>query len=269
MGGGPSKRQLLLAEEREQWEQVATGPLIAQYNLEAGALISSLEIDAAAAKRQKKMLALFEDGDNMRLMKGRDHTTRHDMDHETFYVTSDTVKIIFKNRPAATDTDYAYDGVARRDRVTKRPGQVGIYQAEVNSDAAICTFRMGPGVRRRMERVCGATAYSHVLRNSEHFARYIARGTWISDALLPGVTGRDGDVKKIYDVFKGEFDPGLKERLSGWPVEVKDSLALEPVWRSLHGGEHGFLRFEPPTAACEQLREAYNIVVLGPTGCGK
>merc|ERR1719443_2698741 len=59
-------------------------------------------------------------------------------------------------------------------------GLVDLKRSSTSDTRITAEFRNLPEVQDRMKEVCGATAFSYLLRNSEHVARYIQTGSWIS-----------------------------------------------------------------------------------------
>ena len=116
-------------------------------------------------------------------------------------------------------------------------------------------------VIERMRKVCGATNYSLALRNCEHVARYITYGGWHSFQ-----TVGDGILKKKFVKYMSENTKAINT----FPEELRPSEELEhwPLYLQTH--VEMCLQWETYKEALTLLdTDAYNIVVLGPTGAGK
>ena len=120
------------------------------------------------------------------------------------------------------------------------------------------TFANTNDVRTRMKNVCGATNYSLALRNCEHVARYIYCGQWICFQM----TG-EGVLRKIFFDYMAKHT----KHINTYPIE----LAPPPeMMVTIHQGISDFIqdpiRKKALTAAEDNM---FNILFLGPTGCGK
>ena len=121
-------------------------------------------------------------------------------------------------------------------------------------------FDKTPEVEERMLKVCGATNYSLALRNCEHVARFISYGSWqcfqmIGDGILKK-TFFDymSSHTKVINTFPEELRP---EEMIREPLYPPADVRLSIEWKGMK---------EALTTADN---DAWNIVVLGPTGSGK
>jgi len=115
-------------------------------------------------------------------------------------------------------------------------------------------------VTKRMKQVCGATGYSLALRNCEHLANYIHCGTFKCSQMMEN--------KSLYAwFFKHMMGPSQK-LINTPPDELKvQANATIEVWP----GAPAFLSLTNANqqALSEIDNDAFNVVVLGPTGSGK
>lgn len=115
-------------------------------------------------------------------------------------------------------------------------------------------------VLQRMEQVLGASNYSLTLRNSEHVARYIQCGAWISFQMVGG-----GVLNKKFKKRSKEFSAYLNQPPEELKPPKKDLLSIYP--------EHKFtdhvIFHKTRMKLDEKSNDNYNIVFLGPTGSGK
>eukprot|EP00928_Gymnodinium_smaydae_P061697 TRINITY_DN45727_c0_g1_i1.p1 TRINITY_DN45727_c0_g1~~TRINITY_DN45727_c0_g1_i1.p1 ORF type:complete len:437 (-),score=55.83 TRINITY_DN45727_c0_g1_i1:136-1446(-) len=115
-------------------------------------------------------------------------------------------------------------------------------------------------VKARMAQVCGARGHSFCLRNSEHLAKYVMTGSWVSAAVFP-----EGYLMQIFGAHLGDRERML---LNTPPEELRRSgMLIQPVYAD--GAQ--FLRFQGLRTVLSELEaeRAYNVLVLGPTGSGK
>lgn len=114
----------------------------------------------------------------------------------------------------------------------------------------------------RMEQVVGAMGYSICLRNCEHVAYFIFSGTWVSYQMLP----------------QNGFGEHFRNKMAGWsgevlklinqtPIELRTLRVPEPIFAD-HAGFINLLDAEKKELDATD-RSAYNVVFIGPTGCGK
>jgi len=119
-------------------------------------------------------------------------------------------------------------------------------------------FRNTNDVRIRMAKVCGTSNYSLALRNCEHVARYIFCGVWACFQM----TG-EGVLRKIFFDYMVEHT----KLINTFPIE----LVPEPdEMVSLNEGIIDFIRDPMKKEALTDAEDKmFNILFLGPTGCGK
>lgn len=120
-------------------------------------------------------------------------------------------------------------------------------------------FKKTDDVVNRMRKVCGARNHSIMLRNCEHVAKYIQSGSWLSSGATPG--GWWGQV----------FQAHLTENANFLATQDPDELTEKHVMRTVFKGKPCFLNYKRTKKAITQrdADTAYNVVVIGPTGCGK
>uniref|UniRef100_A0A7S4QBB8 AIG1-type G domain-containing protein n=1 Tax=Alexandrium monilatum TaxID=311494 RepID=A0A7S4QBB8_9DINO len=120
-------------------------------------------------------------------------------------------------------------------------------------------FQFTKEVRQRMEVVCGSQNHSFCLRNSEHMCKYIITGSWVSRQVFP-----EGLIMSAFRSYMGGKPP---VEINTLPVDLKP----EVVMKTLYTGMTGFIKYRrAKTPLTErEASEAFNVVLLGPTGCGK
>jgi GTP-binding protein EngB required for normal cell division len=125
-------------------------------------------------------------------------------------------------------------------------------------------FDFSAQVKARMVEVLGIDNFSLVFRNSEHVARYIQCGSWISLQ-----TGRKG---KLSHPFIKKMKEEDKKMMNTKPME----LIRENTIVTLYPDESNrpiFLQYLHEHLQRSQLEKEddglYNVVFLGPTGSGK
>jgi len=113
-------------------------------------------------------------------------------------------------------------------------------------------------VRIRMAKVCGSTNYSLALRNCEHVAQYIFCGVWACFQM----TG-EGVLRKLFFDHMAEHTKSINR----FPIE----LVPEPEQIvTLNEEVTDFIRDPNKKEALTKAEdEMFNILFLGPTGCGK
>ena len=123
------------------------------------------------------------------------------------------------------------------------------------------TFTATPEVLERMNRVFSATNYSFCLRNSEHMARYIMEGSWLSLQLM-----REGEVRKYFGQI---LKPQHLRLIASLPSDLlaKENLVdTNPLFTGMDMVEY------ETYVSMEDIKltsDAYNILIVGPTGAGK
>jgi GTP-binding protein EngB required for normal cell division len=131
-------------------------------------------------------------------------------------------------------------------------------------------FEFTPAVAERMKKVCGATSFSLSLRNSEHLARYIHCGSWLSLQMVG-----EGPLGKA---LKTGMSSANVAKVNSPPIELTDATdgcaeaqsaselaPIYPEWKSFTE-----IRFKRPIKVLgRDDAEAKNIVFLGPSGAGK
>jgi len=124
-----------------------------------------------------------------------------------------------------------------------------------------CDFDMTDAVKKRMKEVCGATNYSLALRNCEHVARYIRYGSWLCFQMV-------GD-----GILKGKFFDRMSmhtKAINTLPSDLEKKTELQHSALYSECRVTKFLKWERKRhALTEADNDAYNIVILGPTGSGK
>lgn len=113
-------------------------------------------------------------------------------------------------------------------------------------------FQKTPQVVYRMQRLCGARAFSFCLRNCEHVARYISDGHWYSAQAAQQHFMWQACINHVV----GEF----RSKMNAMPLELKVLYPAEPA----------FLSFEGLHPSCEhQKDDTFNILLLGTSRKGK
>lgn len=110
----------------------------------------------------------------------------------------------------------------------------------------------------RMQKVCGARGYSVCLRNCENLARYIVSGSWTSLQML-----QHGNLHVEFANFMMQQHKAMVNTL---PLE----LVPAPTHQVIFPGRPRFLTYVgSPSVLNKSDYDAFNILVIGPTGCGK
>eukprot|EP00092_Neocalanus_flemingeri_P071690 GFUD01088148.1.p1 GENE.GFUD01088148.1~~GFUD01088148.1.p1 ORF type:complete len:655 (-),score=157.51 GFUD01088148.1:124-2088(-) len=127
-------------------------------------------------------------------------------------------------------------------------------------------FKMNKDVRKRMLQVIGPGNFnfSHVFRNSEHIARYVHSGAWISRQMNEDSMTNDS-IRRIFD---SHMSDDQKKLINTPPKEliVDEEGSMEVIHAEL--SDH--VQYEQQTRLIlSEDKEAQNIVFVGPTGCGK
>eukprot|EP00092_Neocalanus_flemingeri_P010674 GFUD01011498.1.p1 GENE.GFUD01011498.1~~GFUD01011498.1.p1 ORF type:complete len:524 (+),score=119.24 GFUD01011498.1:69-1640(+) len=141
-------------------------------------------------------------------------------------------------------------------------GHVVVAHAYQESDFIISEqFQCDAEVLRRVNEVQGATNYSLALRNSEHVARYIYSGAWISFQMRRGGSLRAKFEKQMTKPVQNMINTKPKE------LEEKEIVSEEPLYPNIKSDYIQFRSY--PALLWNGGRDSYNIVILGPTGSGK
>jgi len=137
---------------------------------------------------------------------------------------------------------------------------VMVHNSQLEDYVITDDFFLTPDVLSRMQKVCGATNFSFAFRNSEHLARYIHSGAWLSYQM----TG-SGEMKKILFAFLEE-NQSLVNKL---PTDLKTEEVNvgNPIYEEV--GNYHVTFEQSKTHMDEDDNDAYNIIFLGPTGSGK
>ena len=116
----------------------------------------------------------------------------------------------------------------------------------------------------RIQTVVGATAYSLVLRNCEHVARYIQSGAWVC---LQMTTEEDGIGAEFRKAIMCNKDNARK--LNQLPNELRKPRGSD-IPEEQVPGMVPFIQLDTTEPYGPRYdSSAFNIVVLGPTGSGK
>mmetsp|Transcript_86848 Transcript_86848/g.202148 ORF Transcript_86848/g.202148 Transcript_86848/m.202148 type:complete len:437 (+) Transcript_86848:37-1347(+) len=120
-------------------------------------------------------------------------------------------------------------------------------------------IKVTDAVTGRMEEVCGARGHSFCLRNSEHLAKYIATGSWVSTQMFPQGF--------IMEIFKSAMKTPMPE-INTPPEEMKKKHLV----KKLYPQPVEYVKYKATKtvlSADEANNGSYNVVLLGPTGSGK
>eukprot|EP00929_Paragymnodinium_shiwhaense_P114057 TRINITY_DN8237_c0_g1_i2.p1 TRINITY_DN8237_c0_g1~~TRINITY_DN8237_c0_g1_i2.p1 ORF type:complete len:429 (-),score=91.94 TRINITY_DN8237_c0_g1_i2:335-1621(-) len=120
-------------------------------------------------------------------------------------------------------------------------------------------FDFSSDIQDRMAQVCGARGHSYCLRNSEHLAKFVMTGSWVSAAVFP-----DG---YLMTVFSGYLSDRERMLLNTPPEELRKTQEIRP----LYGPCKAFVEFRGYRTVLSEFEadRGYNVLVLGPTGSGK
>ena len=125
-------------------------------------------------------------------------------------------------------------------------------------------FAFDEDFKNRLQRVTGVRFYSLLLSNSEHWARYLADGAWVSYvAVMPEV------LKKLETEVN---DPAkwkaFAKFLNALPAELSQTKMLK---KPLYQQRPSWLTYTTYLDLLQErdVDEGYNVVVLGPSGAGK
>lgn len=122
-------------------------------------------------------------------------------------------------------------------------------------------FELTADVKKRIQMVCGMRGYSLCLRNSEHVARYIQTGSWVSLQVV--------SKGAIYEMFSSSMTKYEKTLINTFPQElIPERKSDTPVvWE--HMTVAPMVSYRSSRQKLLQDEKAFRVVVLGPTGCGK
>ena len=219
-----SKYSKLLTEERQAWKEV-----------------HSLKCDANQAAEQKQLLNNFRLNKSKLLLFYQDRQL-YGFQYRHYFVTDKRWCIEFGG------------GSEHKCTISVHKHEQGKYKHEG------APFVFTKVVKERMQKVCGATSFSLILRNGEHVARYIQSGCWVSMQ-----TAGIGSFKKEFvDQMTSDekknintFPLGLETRLDT-NQKIYENITYDPF---IFKGNKSFMNTDDD--------EMYNIVFIGPTGTGK
>ena len=122
-------------------------------------------------------------------------------------------------------------------------------------------FKMNKDVRRRMKLLAGPGElnFCKFLRNSEHVARYIHLGAWISYQMT-----ETSQLRKLFTLFMTQDQ---KKLINVYPKELapNDEGCLEVMYKEAIN----HAQYEKQTLLIlDEVNDAHNILILGPTGSG-
>ena len=122
-------------------------------------------------------------------------------------------------------------------------------------------FDLDSQVRKRMLEVCGMVNHSFLLRNSEHVARYIHCGRWIS--LQASVNGT------VTKQFEQILTKNIVKIMNSFPDELRNETEekYEKVYHEEYQCDLIFDTIKSSLSSADN--DSYNIVMIGPTGSGK
>ena len=145
-----------------------------------------------------------------------------------------------------------------RDKKKKARGQLLVHNYPKDPYIEAEEFHNTSDIKTRMSNVCGTTNYSLALRNCEHIARYIFCGVWASFQM----TG-EGVLRNIlYDYMEES-----KKLTNTFPRELApEEHVIAELYPKITDHVRFTTRKEILTAEEDKM---YNILFLGPTGCGK
>ena len=128
-------------------------------------------------------------------------------------------------------------------------------------------FRMSKDVKRRIMLLSGPGKfnYSHALRNSEHVARYIFSGAWISYQMTGGQSGQETSLRTLFEPYMNAEQIKL---INVHPKELapNDEGSMKTIYKEVTN----HVKYDAQTLLIlDEDTEHQNIVVIGPTGSGK
>ena len=123
------------------------------------------------------------------------------------------------------------------------------------------TFKATAEVLERMNRVFSATNFSFCLRNSEHMARYIMEDSWLSLQLM-----REGEMRKYFGQI---LKPEHLRLIASLPSDLLAKETLVDTKPIFDGVDMVIYERYVSMEDIKLTSDAYNIVIVGPTGAGK
>merc|ERR1719350_1249005 len=131
------------------------------------------------------------------------------------------------------------------------------------------SFRMNNEVKRRLMLLAGPGEFnfSHALRNSEHVARYIQSGAWISYQMTGGQPGQQKTLRTLFEPYMS--DEHLK-LINVYPKELapNDEGSMKTIYKEVT--DHAEYKEQTLLILDEDNdSQHHNIVIIGPTGSGK
>lgn len=194
----------------------------------------SLEIDQQLKQTQLPLVQLF--GNRLYMFQMRESYMGIIYMH--FYVTDNTWTIEFSGSEFSVQIHNS----------PKKPG-AQLVKETVKTSAIV----------ERMEKVCGARGYSLALRNCEHLARYIFSGSWISLQMLKGAD--------LSVCFLRHMMEKQQLMINTFPEELRGhDQSQVPVYPNVRPFLSNFRRC---CGLAVSDNDAFNVLLVGPTGCGK
>ena len=127
------------------------------------------------------------------------------------------------------------------------------------------SFARTEEVNKRLQQVIGAEGHSWLLANSEHWARYVASGAWVSYwAVTPAV------LQKFEECMAADKQLWKRTRslVNAVPAQLGKPKMMK---RELYPRRPHWVQYLKLLDYLmeEHMQECFNVVVLGPTGGGK
>merc|ERR1719350_59381 len=142
-----------------------------------------------------------------------------------FFVTDKALVIEFHpgRIPSAVSIPLPQKAVAKEEAPAEEPG-VRIHEYTFSADAVrvVKEFRSTKEIKERMSRVCGARAFSFCLRNSEHMAKYITSGSWVSSDMFPNAV--------LIRLFGRALGPKERALINMLPKELGKEHVVRPLF---------------------------------------
>lgn len=127
-------------------------------------------------------------------------------------------------------------------------------------------FKMNKEVKKRLMFLAGPGTFnfSHALRNSEHVARYIYSGAWISNQMR----GQSDNKKTLRTLFEPHMSKEQIKLINVHPKELAPKVggSSETIYQEVT--DHVQYTGCTPLILNED-NDALNIIIIGPTGSGK